>query len=139
MEQIKIEGLNFLVKSGYGKTAFYYLCDDNGLDLRNKKGEKIAIEVTWCFEPKHLKKTLPYLWYKEGMTKEQLTEWWSIETTVTDSQNVSFRGYNPQVKFDETRKRNVINFDWMLPATDENLKALLLEVGRRFMGENNEN
>ena len=136
MEKIKIEGLNFLVKSGFGNTTYYYICDDNGLDLRNKKGEKINIAVTWCYEPKHFGNTLPYLWYKNGRTKELLTEWWYIETEVVDSQNVSFRAYNPQVKFDKTRKRNVINFDWILPATDENLKALLLEVGRRFMGEN---
>ena len=137
MEQIKIEGLNFLVKSGFGKTAFYYLCDDNGLDMRNKKGEKIMVEVCWCVAMG--KNDLPHKWHKSGMTKELLSEWWSINTEVTNNKNVSYRGYNPQVKFDETRKRNVINFDWMLPATDENLKALLLEVGRRFMGENNEN
>ena len=137
MEQIKIEGLNFLVKSGFGKTAFYYLCDDNGLDMRNKKGEKFMVEVCWCVAMG--KNDLPHKWHKIGMTKELLSEWWSINTEVTNNKNVSYRGYNPQVKFDETRKRNVINFDWMLPATDENLKALLLEVGRRFMGENNEN
>lgn len=116
----------------WGKRNFYYYRDQDGNDIRNAKGEKIVIEISHC-EDYGGKNTLPALWFKAGWTPELLTTFWSLHTYIKDEQGNGYGCYNCQEKLDHTKKRMVINFDWMEKATEESFEKLLRETLRRFM------
>ena len=103
---------------------FYTFTDKNG------KGEKIIIELSKCEDWKESKKSLPKLWYKGGYIDRVLETYWCIQTYVKDTEGNSFGRYNPQNKLSEDKKRMVINFDWMVEATEENKEKLINEVYR---------
>lgn len=95
----------------------------------NSKGEQIIIEFSRCTNPGG-KNSLPYLWKKNGFINRILENWWSIQVYVTDSDGRCRGAYNPTSKLSEDGKRMVINFTWMLEATEENAKKLFNEVER---------
>lgn len=95
----------------------------------NSKGEEISIEFSRCTNPGG-KNSLPYLWKKNGFINRILENWWSIQVYVTDSDGRCRGAYNPTSKLSEDGKRMVINFAWMLEATEENAKKLFNEVER---------
>lgn len=98
----------------------------------NEKGEKLVIELSKCFD-NELKNSLPKLWNKKGYTNRVLKDYWCVNTYVKDTEGNSFGMYNPQHKLNETEKRMVINFDWMLEATEENKEKLINEVYKLFL------
>ena len=128
----KAKELGFSVKRVCEFRAFYYLVDENGLDVRNRRGEKLCVEIGFCSDPGG-KKSLPYLWHEIGYTKEIMKDWWSVQTFVTDCDGNCFRGYDPTIQGSWDGKRLEINFDWHLRATDENHAKLLEEVKRLFL------
>lgn len=103
-------------------TRWIYDCNE-----KNAKGEKLLIEVNKIIVNLEDKKEAMNLWKKEGVIKNALPTWWSIETYVYDTEENCFGAYNPTVK------GSTLNFDWMLEATEENLNLLLEEVYNRFM------
>lgn len=109
-------------------TRWFYYCNE-----KNAKGERLVIEVSKCIVNLKDKNELMNLWKKAGYIKNTLPTWWSIETYAHDTEGNCFGLYNPTVKRSEDGKRSVINFDWMLEATEENLNLLLEEVYNRFM------
>lgn len=96
----------------------------------NKKGEKIVIELSLCKDDANYKNSLPKLWNKNGYIDRVLSTYWSIEVYVTDTEGSCWGKYNPQIKRSEDGKRNVINFEWMFEATEENKQKLINEVYR---------
>lgn len=94
----------------------------------NAKGERIQFELTACHNPGD-KNSLPYLWKKHKFIDRVLETWWNLQVYVTN-ENGCFGRYNPTVKLSEDGKRQVINFDWMLEATEENKQKLIDEVYR---------
>ena len=90
------------------------------------------IEITRCEDDKDYKKSLPKLWYKNGYIDRVLETYWCIGTYVTDSEGGQCGKYNPQTKLSEDGKRRVINFDWMMEATEENKEKLINEAYRLF-------
>ena len=98
------------------------------MNEKNAKGEKIIIEVTRCENPggKH---SLPSLWYKNGQKAYILPHWWSVDVSATDADGNSRHAYNPQTMKKDWR--NVVNFDFMLPATTANLITIFDEIIRR--------
>ena len=96
----------------------------------NKKGEKIVIEFSLCEDDPEYKNSLPKLWYKNGYIDRVLSTYWAIQTYVTDTEGACWGRYNPHVKRSEDGKRSVINFDWMLEATEENKQKVIDEVYR---------
>lgn len=98
----------------------------------NAVGEKLLIELTKCIDDKDWKNSLPKIWYKNGYTSKLMDSYWSIETYVYDTEGNCYGRYNPQSKLSEDRKRNVINFDWLLDSTEENKQKLIDEVLRLF-------
>lgn len=94
----------------------------------NTKGERIQFELTACHNPGG-KDSLPYLWKKHKFIDRVLETWWNLQVYVTN-ENGCFGRYNPTVKLSEDGKRQVINFDWMLEATEENKQKLIDEVYR---------
>jgi hypothetical protein len=125
------KGLGFMAKRTCEFNAFYYLVDENGFDVRNAKGEKLCVEICFCYNDSKSPNSLPVIWHKKGYTKEIITEWWSVQTYVTNEEGTCYRAYDPTIKptFD---RRFEIDFDWHLSATPENFKKLLEEVLRRF-------
>ncbi|WP_125154488.1 hypothetical protein [Clostridium rectalis] len=96
----------------------------------NEKGEKLILELSLCEDWKKDKNSLPKLWKKEGYIDRVLETYWSIQTYVEDTEGNSYGMYNPQSK--RENGRNVINFDWMFEATEENKEKLINEVYRLF-------
>nr|DAG30690.1 MAG TPA: hypothetical protein [Caudoviricetes sp.] len=95
----------------------------------NSKGEEIVVEFVRCTNPGG-NNSLPYLWKKNGFINRILENWWNIQVYVTDSDGRCRGAYNPTSKLSEDGKRMVINFAWMLEATEENAKKLFDEVER---------
>ena len=82
---------------------------------------------------------MPYLWKKHKFIDQILKSWWSVDVCVTDSEGYSWIRYNPQIKpYQEidskgnvVQNRNVINFEWMLEATEENRDKIIAEIEKR--------
>lgn len=91
---------------------------------KNAKQETMTIEIVGCKNPGG-KKSLPYLWYKEGWTDKVMETYISCNTYVDDSEGFCFGIYNPTVKLSDDGKRSVINFDWLLEDTEENRKRII--------------
>lgn len=98
------------------------------MNEKNAKGEEIVIEVTRCENPGG-KQSLPYIWHKNGYTSYTLPHWWSVDVSATDADGNSRHAYNPQTM--KKDGRNVVNFDFMLPATTANLITIFDEIIRR--------
>lgn len=127
--------LGFEIEHVAGDTrarAFYRLKDENGQPVKNEQGERLTVEITHC-EDYGGPHSLPAMWYAKRWTPERLATWWSISTYIYDSADNCHGGYNPQHKLSDDRRRLVVNFDWMRPATAENFAALMAETVRRFM------
>lgn len=97
---------------------------------KNQLGEKILVEFSYC-ENSGSAHSLPNMWYKNGYIDRVLENYWSISTFVTELNGMCRGRYNPQEKKSEDGKRLVIDFDWMLEATEENAAKLLKEVEKR--------
>lgn len=106
----------------------------------NSKGELIAIELIKCANPGG-NNALPHLWYKKGWIDKELETWWSVYIYCTEPNGMCYGRYNPTCKTIQNKERvgkdkfiisyrNVLNFDWVLEATEENKIKLLDEVCR---------
>lgn len=109
---------------GYGST-WIYVTD------KNKKQETMTIELTHCKNPGG-KKSLPYLWYKDGFTDRVMETYISCQVYVNDSEGGCREDYNPQTKRTKDGRRNVIDFDWLFEDTKDNRKKIIEECIRRF-------
>lgn len=101
---------------------------------RNAKDEEILVEFSRCTNPGG-KNSLPYLWKKNGFINRILENWWGVQVYVTDSDGKCRGAYDPTSKLSEDGKRMVINFGWMLEATEENAKKILEEIERQAFAE----
>lgn len=99
---------------------------------RNKKDERLVIEVNSCYNEKS-PHCLPVLWYKDELTKELILNYWSVRHYVYDKDGNCYGKYD-YVKNSEDGKRYVIDFDWHFENTIENLEKLITESLRRFNG-----
>lgn len=95
---------------------------------KNKKGERMMMYITKC-ECGDYQNALPRLWHKHGYIDRILPTYWHLETFVYDKKDNCYGRYNPQIIF---KNRPILNFDWMLEATEENKEKLIQEVLRRF-------
>ena len=84
----------------------------------NAKKERMTIKIVHCTNPGG-SNSLPYAWHKNGWTDKIMETWIGCDTYVHDSEGNCYGGYNVTSKYDG--KRNVINFDWMLEDTRENM------------------
>lgn len=84
----------------------------------NAKKERMTIEIVHCTNPGG-KNSLPYAWHNNGWTNKVMKTWIGCNTYVHDSEGNCYGGYNVTEIYDG--KRNVINFDWMLEDTRENM------------------
>lgn len=94
----------------------------------NGKGERIEAEFTICENP-HTTHSLPRLWHENGYTDRELETWWSVAVYCYDENGVCRAKYNPTAK--KGGAGYVLDFDWVLEATPENLGKLSDEITRR--------
>jgi hypothetical protein len=125
------QALGLTVKNNTWCYALYYLKDENGENIRNDRGEYIIISASLCIDNNN-KWFLPRRWFKNGWIAEELPSYWSIDTYVHKPDGSCIRDYDPTIKRSDDGKRFVLNFDWVLPATADNLGRILSEVLRQF-------
>lgn len=101
---------------------------------KNKKGESLKVEVV--VQEWGDKNTLWDAWIKHGWMKKKLPTLLFISTYATDEDGNQRGLYNPQHKRSEDGRREVVDFDWMLEGTEENIERILEETYRRFMEAN---
>ena len=99
---------------------------------KNWRGEKLRLWISKCTDNDNIN-SLPKLWHRNGETKTVLPTYWSVKTYCFDEKGNCYGEYNPTVKIYESGKRLVLNFDWMLEATEENKEKLIKEVYRLFI------
>ena len=107
----------------------------------NERGETMLVDIHTCeMDFKH-SNSLGYIWKRNGRVDGSFRTWWHIDTYVYDTKGNCFGAYNPQEMTYRGRPdrnghqtvRPVIDFGWLLEATDENLHRILDEIHRRFM------
>lgn len=89
-------------------------------------GERLVVELIRC-EDSGGRSSLPALWAKAGYTRERLSDYWAVSTYATEQDGSCWGRYNPTVKAGTHR----LDFDWVLPATEENAERILAEIARR--------
>lgn len=89
-------------------------------------GERLVVELIRC-EDSGGRNSLPALWVKAGYTQERLHSYWAVSTYATEQDGSCWGRYNPTVK----AGTNHLDFDWVLPATEENAERILAEIARR--------
>jgi hypothetical protein len=97
---------------------------------QNKKGESLTVEVNSCYNEKS-PRCLPVLWYKNGWTDRLILNYWSVRSYVHDPDGNCYGRYD-FTKLSDDGKSRVIDFDWILENTIENLEKMVAEMLRRF-------
>ena len=105
---------------------------------KNKRNELIQVEMN-KHEVTDSKYELMYLWVKNGYLQSPLESYWNVKVYATDDKDNCREKYNPCIKREIGRdaKGNitlnhfVVNFDWLLEATEENKQKILREINRR--------
>lgn len=96
----------------------------------NKKGEKIVVEVNCCYN-ENTPHSLPVIWFKNGWTKKLILNYIDVRSYVYDKDG-NCSGMYDFVKLSEDGKRRVIDFDWVLEQTTDNLEKMVREMLRKF-------
>ena len=101
-----------------------------------KAGEKLAVEFSYC-ESHGGKRALPVLWARNGWKAHVLPTWWSVDVYASEDGGAGscWRKYDPTERKDPETGRRVLNWPYILEATEENKLAILAEIFRRAYGE----
>ena len=94
----------------------------------NNKGEQVDIWISNSFHDKNYKRDNMNLWVKAGYLPEFIEENLIVDTYV-EADGICLTKYNPTIK--PGGAGYVLDFDWMLPATEENINRILAEIERR--------
>ena len=101
---------------------------------KNKKGETLVVEISETFVDNSLKSdTLPKLWKNHGFTNKLYNSYLNVNCYVTDKNGTCWGRYNPTEKLSDDKKRNVINFDYLLEVSEKNKQYLLDLIYKMFM------
>ena len=90
-------------------------------EFNNNKGETIKVWIYKQVNDLRDKKSLMNIWAQKGYLKQPLEAHWWMEVHTTNKQSNEFNCYNPCIIPNTT----TINFNYILPATKDNLKLLL--------------
>lgn len=106
----------------------------------NKNGETMIAEISTCSHDLNNKNSLMNLWVKNGWLKKPLKSFWSIDTSVYGNEGC-YRKYDPSIiAYQQINRKNnkvlqnrhIINFDYILEATADNMQLLIDEIEKRF-------
>lgn len=120
-----MENIRYRVEKRTENITLYFF------EEKNKKGESLLVEVSICHAEG--KNSLPYLWYKEGWTEKEMNDYFCVHTYVTDTEGNCCGRYNVTTKLSEDGKRRVIDFDWIIEPTQENIEKALKAVYELFI------
>lgn len=128
---------SFIEKENVMNFKVRKMCDTRyflDYQVKNKNDEKLTVEVTFVNFDNLSENSLPVLWKRYGYTKYLVTNYISIDTYVTDKNGNCYGYYNPCHKLSDDKKRMVLNFEYMYAISENNLKKLLKEIEKRFLG-----
>lgn len=91
---------------------------------------KMEVEISKTTHDKHDKNDLMRLWIEHGYASKWLDTTINVNTYYTDDKGNCWGRYNPTCRLSESGTRMVIDFDWMLEATPENVRRILDECER---------
>lgn len=132
MKNIKeLENKMIIEKMG-GHRTFYKFIEKNEL------GETLTVEISETYPDNTNKNSLPNLWKQHGFTNKLYNSYLNVDCYVTDKDGTCWGKYNPTEKLADDKKRNVINFDYMLEVNEENKQYLLDLIYKMFMANTNE-
>lgn len=100
----------------------------NGLTPR---GESVIVDMTACYPDNSSRNSLPNYWYRHGLTETVLDSYWIADVYVTLPDGRCVRKYDPTATFDQQKHQAIINFEWLLPATNKDCFEILDEIIRR--------
>lgn len=92
----------------------------------NRKGERVSVWATRINVDYKGRASIAKAWLRAGFITEKIPSYWSIENFITLPNGDCYNRYNPQIRFEDGRHK--INFDYILPATEENLAIILDEI-----------
>ena len=122
MENIKYE----VIKNGKSNTFYKF-------KEKNKLGENLTVEISETYPNNTSTNSLPNLWKQHGFTNKLYDNYLNVDCYVTDKNGTCWGKYNPTEKLADDKKRNVINFDYMLEVSEENKNFLLDKIYKLFM------
>lgn len=128
----KLDFKNILIEQMTGHRTFYKFLE------KNKINESLIVEITETYPDNTSKNSLPNLWKQHGFTNKLYNSYLNVDCYVTDKDGICWGKYNPTHKLSEDKKRNVINFDYMLEVSKENRKYLLDLIYEMFMANTEE-
>lgn len=100
---------------------------------KNKKGERLVIELTRCTCDTSSKNAITRRWKDAGFIPRAYESYWRVDTYCYDPDGNCWGRYNPQTAYNQEEKHACIDFRYLLDgATDENAAALVLEILGRF-------
>ena len=101
-----------------------------------KAGEKLAVEFSYC-ENHGGKHALPVLWARKGWKDHVLNTWWSVDVYAREDGGAGtcWGRYNPTEREDPETGRRVLNWPYIMEATEENKLVILAEIFRRAYGD----
>ena len=111
------------------------------VDFISKLGEKISVEFEKCVTPEKLtKNSLMAQWVAHGWLPTPLPSHWVVNVYAYEKNGFCHSWYNPTIKEEfyreyncelkeyEENSRNVINFAWVLEATEQNAKKIFAKI-----------
>lgn len=93
-------------------------------------GDNFIIDISKCEHDLTSSTDLMRLWKKAGYIEEMLPTHIVVETFFTDASGDCWGYYNPTIKASADGKRRVLNFDYLLEYTPDNVAHLLNEAIR---------
>lgn len=126
--------MNWILKNNYNNIRYVY-----EYPIKNKLGEKITVVISKVDCDLKNKKSLMNLWVKNGFLSKPFENYWGINCNVFDSKGNEFKKYDfdfIEAQFYKNKCRGcrlVINFDWIIEATEENKILILNAIEKNFL------
>ena len=98
--------------------------------LDDKSGCRITIDFTKTVTDKNNPDSDAIRWVRQGLLDHVLDSYWWVETTNSNDDGILLDGDEPSiVSYNPVLHANRdIDFKWILPATEENFRAILDEI-----------
>lgn len=127
-EVVKIvNNKNIIIEQTNQYTTFYTFTK------KNKKGESLQVQISEAYPDNTRKSSLPHLWLQHGHTNKLYNNYLCVYCYCTNKDGLCLEKYNPTIKFSQTEKKYVIDFDYLLEVSEKNKQYLLDLIYKMFM------
>ena len=118
-------------KSNTGSTMeLYKIVEGTPRSWWKSMDGKMEVEISETTHDKKCSCDLMRLWIEHGYTSKWLDTTLSVHVYYTDDKGNCWCWYNPTCRLSESGTRMVLDFDWMLESTPENVRLILDECER---------